>query len=650
MALAGLSVVVLAFGAFVVVQMSSDGDPAANFEDQDGNLVAITELEAKELYSVNEIKQFANDNPVPVPVVGAYWGIYSDPKVNNDYTLEGRQKQISEREALVGRSFNIDRQFYTWGKSVPSAYDKWTVEQGRIPHISIKAPKTGSGSWRSVADGDHDSYIREVAQGLKALDVPLFFTFHHEPDNNVGDFGSAADYVAAWRHIHDIFNQENAENVAMTTVSIPWTYSSKPDLAKNLYPGDDVIDWISTDPYNFFTRDGVWRDLEPAFKVWYDYNVENHPSKPLMFAEWGTNVDPNNYSRVAQWFADVEDDLKGKYPAIKAVTYYDELRTSEGNDWRIDQTQASLNAFKAMGKDIYFSAPLFAYEDGGQDPLTAPSGLSLQSQDSSLRATWTASSPSQNVSNYAIRYRPVGSTTWEYGSWVPDNSYEITGLNNGTAYEVQVRAVVNSSTKSTFSTSAIGTPAVPPPPGALVPPSGLTLSSEDNSLIANWEAVNYDNFKIYAVRYKVSGTSSYSWGRTSDTSYRVDGLSYGTSYDFEVRTVLDDGKSAWSAPVSLLLTEPLDTIAPDVPSNLEVQKCGSQCFRATWDANTEDDFASYTLRYRAEGGEWVTLNRTTDEGEIVGRLSRSQRYEVQIRATDELENNSNFSNSVFIQL
>ncbi len=61
----------------------------------------------------------------------------------------------------------------------------------------------------------------------------------------VGTNGNTTtDYVTAWRHIHDIFEQEGATNVRWV-----WAPNVKPGLPTpyaELYPGDDYVDWRLT--------------------------------------------------------------------------------------------------------------------------------------------------------------------------------------------------------------------------------------------------------------------------------------------------------------------------------------------------------------------------------------------------------------------
>ncbi len=69
-----------------------------------------------------------------------------------------------------------------------------------------------------IANGTYDSYIREFAEGAKAWGHPFFLRFDWEMNGNWFPWAEDAnannpgEYVAAWRHVHDIFTQVGATN------------------------------------------------------------------------------------------------------------------------------------------------------------------------------------------------------------------------------------------------------------------------------------------------------------------------------------------------------------------------------------------------------------------------------------------------------
>ena len=75
------------------------------------------------------------------------------------------------------------------------------------------------------------------------------------------------DYVAAWRHVHDIFTSVGATNA--TWVWCPYV-DATPKLGPlaRYYPGDDYVDWTCLDGFNW-GNNGVnpqpWTSFDKIF-------------------------------------------------------------------------------------------------------------------------------------------------------------------------------------------------------------------------------------------------------------------------------------------------------------------------------------------------------------------------------------------------
>jgi hypothetical protein len=270
-------------------------------------------------------------------------------------TTPGGLETAESMAAKTGRSLDVNHSYYRWDDRVPSAEDRADVAAGRTPLISFK-PATKGGQvlrWADVASGRYDARLREVAQGLKSLGKPVFFSFHHEPENDQA-FGTPAEYRAAWRHVAEILRQEGATNVVKTYVTMGW----KPELSEAYYPGNDVVDWVAGDPYNWaYSKshfDAPWRSFEAAAGKFYAW--AKGKGKPIMIAETGCVEDPRDPGRKAQWIREMGETLKHKWPEIKAVCYFNNNHDDGRgiNGWHIESPQA-LAAMRELAQDPYFS-------------------------------------------------------------------------------------------------------------------------------------------------------------------------------------------------------------------------------------------------------------------------------------------------------
>jgi hypothetical protein len=264
---------------------------------------------------------------------------------------------LRDAEAAAGREFDMVYAFHDINDAIPSSYDKSVVDAGQILHIDIDSRDYGSPdpytiSWRAVADGEYDEQLNAQARGIASLHAPVFVTFDHEPNQpGRAALGSPADFVEAWRHVHDVFETAAATNAVWVWVVMSWP----PALATALrmWPGNDYVDWISWDAYNSSgCRSGAidpgkyrtFADAALPFLTWIKANgpaagIDVH--KPMMISETGTVGLPSEPAAQTDWFRGMATTL-GAHPRIKAVTLWDHLGSSPGCDFRFVDRSGSL--------------------------------------------------------------------------------------------------------------------------------------------------------------------------------------------------------------------------------------------------------------------------------------------------------------------
>ena len=275
-------------------------------------------------------------------------------------------------------------------------------------------------------------------------------------------------------------------------------------------------------------------------------------------------------------------------------------------------------------------------------PPSAPPAPTLEAGDGELTVRWTA--PSDNggaaIDDYDVRYRAAGAG-WRS---LPDaakstaTTAAITGLTNGTAYEVQVRAG-NPAGDGPWSASATGTPvAAVSPPSA---PSAPTLQVGDGRLNVRWAAPADDGGAAvddYDVRYR---TGRAAWRSLPDgvkstaTTTAITGLTNGTAYEVQVRAGNSAGDGPWSASAT---ATPLAAVsAPSAPSAPSLE-AGDGELTVRWTAPSDNGGAAiddYDVRYRTGRAAWRSLpdgvKSTATTAAITG-LTNGTAYEVQVRA------------------
>src|SRR5205823_4142865 len=149
-----------------------------------------------------------------------------------------------------------------------------------------------------VANGTYDSYIKSFATAAKNWGHPFFLRFDWEMNGNwfpwsEGVNGNASgDYVAAWRHVHDIFTSVGATNASWVWCPMVDPGNKLQNLS-SLYPGDSYVDWTCLDGYNWGTnpaRPQGWKSFDQLFSSTYHQITDTiAPSKPMAIGEFGSS-------------------------------------------------------------------------------------------------------------------------------------------------------------------------------------------------------------------------------------------------------------------------------------------------------------------------------------------------------------------------
>jgi hypothetical protein len=192
----------------------------------------------------------------------------------------------------------------------------------------------------------------------------------HEPEDNAGpcqpgavddakaDMGSVEDFRAAFRHV--------VERVRPVAPKVVWVFSvmgHDPAASWAFYPGDDVVDWVAWDPYNWAgcagrTRD-TWRGFAQVARGMDAHLDAVGNTKPRMLGEYGSHDDPALGDK-ARWLRDVPAALRTALPKVRAVVYFDRLATPVPSDpcaWLADSSPEARAGFAAGVADSYLNQP-----------------------------------------------------------------------------------------------------------------------------------------------------------------------------------------------------------------------------------------------------------------------------------------------------
>ncbi len=280
-----------------------------------------------------------------VPSCGALAGVSTETGPSRTW-----DQAVTAFEQETGRPADLLHNYHLWDTSFPNAAEGARAAIGQKLMFSwIGKRQNGTTvSWARIASGAEDAVINAEAAKIAAMGVPVFVNFQNEPESSVGSSGSAAEYVAAWRHIHDRFAAVGATNAVWTVVYMGVISDNKLALVKALYPGDAYVDWIAWDPYDWGDcRDSKSVSFADTVSPFYDWLTKNgYGSKPFMLAEYGTVEDPANPAGKAEWFTAEDRALaSGQFPNLKALSYFDHPAPPASCNWSISTSPGSITSY-----------------------------------------------------------------------------------------------------------------------------------------------------------------------------------------------------------------------------------------------------------------------------------------------------------------
>jgi hypothetical protein len=274
------------------------------------------------------------------------------------------------------------------GIEFPEASVRAIHDSGHVPFIRMMARSSRERALpdpvytlQRIIDGDFDGDLRAWAQRAKQIDFPIMVEFGTEVNgdwfpwsgalNGGGETGRYGDpavadgperFQDAYRHIIDICRGEGALGITwvfhVDDLSLPaedWNSMSA------YYPGDDYIDWIGISVYGPLRPGEDWDMFSKMMDDAYPQLASISESKPLAVLEYGVVEDPASGSK-SLWIHDALKSIRsGKYPRIKAVSYWHENWENDDGTvsaLRIDSSPESLEAYQEEIADPFFLSEL----------------------------------------------------------------------------------------------------------------------------------------------------------------------------------------------------------------------------------------------------------------------------------------------------
>jgi hypothetical protein len=265
------------------------------------------------------------------PTIGYVACAQNDPPLKVGVWVKPRQpgpQTIDDLETTAGRKFDYSLHYERLRAPFPSDAIAEDKKMGRIPIVSLNC-----GSIPDVAAGAQDDALRHLASSMAAYGAPVELRYCWEM-NGAYRHIDAADFVPAWRHVHDIFASANAHNVRF--YFCPGAEKGRAARGLPYYPGDQYVDDIGVDVYD---RRGEGFDAMLA----EPYGVYAGIDKPFIIGETGALATQDQATFLTPETLDL---IRRKYPRLRGIVYFD--AGGPHGDWSL--SGPGLAAFAAFAK------------------------------------------------------------------------------------------------------------------------------------------------------------------------------------------------------------------------------------------------------------------------------------------------------------
>ena len=496
------------------------------------------------------LDEAASTSPVSLLAKGVTLGAFAPTS-----PYDGGLTSVETLEYSLGTKLKVVNWYKKWGEPTGQfSYGQYgtlgqlqTVsDSGRIPTITWE-PWSELGdstdmtySPDTIIAGAHDTYIQSWADGLKTYGLPIYLRPMHEmngqwyPWSAVNNNGNTpAEYIAAWKHIVDIFDATGATNVKWV-----WSVNNVDYPASNTmelyWPGSSYVDVMGIDAYNCGQTLG-WKSFEELVKPAYDRLASLDATLPIWVNETGTcEPDPAVANSAGKtkggWLMDIFNITS--MPRLASIVFFNE---PQAHDWRLTTSASSIAGVRtAVSQMTGWTAPPAGTVYGSS--LAAPTNFTLDRKSTYTDLVWTAT---PNASGYVIYRDNTAIATTLTTSW------KDVSLNTSTTHTYKV-AAIKGGTRGTFTATLSAVPAS----------IFLSAAAAADMINLTWESLSGTSYTVYRDDTPIGTVSATS----STTAFTDTSLPANTSYIYQVKetnnaNVYSDMFSIRSAPTTPILTK-----------------------------------------------------------------------------------------------
>jgi hypothetical protein len=266
---------------------------------------------------------------------GSYLGVFENGAPPSYGPIEAFAHAAGAEPNLIG--------YYSgWAQPFATSFAQSMHDHGVIPFVQIDPTLA---SVAAIADGSYDGYLRLYADSVKDYGHQVVIGFGHEMNGWWYSWGyghvAPSTFVAAWRHIWNVFRSEGADNVT-------WLWTIQADQPRtgpiaSWWPGPRYVNWVGIDGYYSTPSDTFASVFVPTID-----QVRSFTGKPILLSETAVGRLDNPYPNILNLFNGM-----ARYKTLGLV-WFDKNATNQitplgirGQDWRIEDNDLAEVAFRA---------------------------------------------------------------------------------------------------------------------------------------------------------------------------------------------------------------------------------------------------------------------------------------------------------------
>ncbi|CAN5590984.1 hypothetical protein BH24CHL9_BH24CHL9_07100 [soil metagenome] len=236
--------------------------------------------------------------------------------------------------------------------------------------------------YANTTAGTHDRYIRRYARAARKFGKTVLLRYAPEPNGSYhpwteGKFDNTAEtFIAAWRHIWEIFRQEGAANVKFVWSVSKETCQGGCNPYAEFYPGDEYVDYMAFSSFNWGAQKDGWVSMVQGFTRVHNL-LASISFRPIIAIESASNGEGGDKPA---WIREGYPLSYASFPAIVAIVYLNaDLRYAKHPDWRIGSPPEAMTAYAEIAATAEYSGRIKKRSGGTiQDALNATPTASRQ--------------------------------------------------------------------------------------------------------------------------------------------------------------------------------------------------------------------------------------------------------------------------------